>query len=385
MALQRMRSPCTSSGKWRDETTSRPEVGRTFWPSGTRSGVEGVLLPKVGFTETGSTQFMLVPEVWRKKSWPHLSKTTPHGFGMLSCAVRSRWRALRAVAEEAAIDAAHGAVRRLDIRVQKHALAQHERAARVGGVGADRVVRVVRVEAAEHDLHACRPCRRRSCRGAARDSAPARHRRPRAQTRSRWADAACRRRPFPCRLCRRRSCLRRSGSCRSASRRRAGSADRSASPRPRAGPCCRRKAASGSRDSGTPSRSANSSTLYPGGTVERLHRLLAVEILLAPGLYARLVVRRHRRERVRLAVVHGEVLLFAGGDIVDERVAQRRHLARLLHLVGIILRAEGIVALPVRVDAVEEVVVVVPKPILLLHRRVDAAPDRPSTCATDAR
>jgi hypothetical protein len=33
-----------------------------------RSGVEGVLLPKVGFTETGRPQFMLVPEVWRKKS-----------------------------------------------------------------------------------------------------------------------------------------------------------------------------------------------------------------------------------------------------------------------------------------------------------------------------
>ena len=52
--------------------------------------VGGVLLPKEGLTDTGSIQFMLVPEVWRKKSCPQASKVTPHGFGMDSCAVRSR-------------------------------------------------------------------------------------------------------------------------------------------------------------------------------------------------------------------------------------------------------------------------------------------------------
>jgi hypothetical protein len=90
MALQRMMSPCTSSGKWREETISSPEVGRTR-PSGTRLGGGGRLAAVGGFTETGSIQFMLVPEVWRKKSWPQASKTAPQGFGMESWAVRSRW------------------------------------------------------------------------------------------------------------------------------------------------------------------------------------------------------------------------------------------------------------------------------------------------------
>ena len=35
--------------------------------------VPGVLLPKVGFTCIGSAQFIVVPEVWRKKSCPHFS------------------------------------------------------------------------------------------------------------------------------------------------------------------------------------------------------------------------------------------------------------------------------------------------------------------------
>ena len=40
--------------------------------------------------------------------------------------------------------------------MQEDALAQHERTARISGVGADSVVRVVRVKATEHDLHAIR-------------------------------------------------------------------------------------------------------------------------------------------------------------------------------------------------------------------------------------
>ena len=43
--LQSMKSPCTSSGKWREETNSMPEVGRTFCPPGTRLAVEGVFDP----------------------------------------------------------------------------------------------------------------------------------------------------------------------------------------------------------------------------------------------------------------------------------------------------------------------------------------------------
>jgi hypothetical protein len=74
---------------------------------------------------------------------------------------------------------------------------------------------------------------------------------------------------------------------------------------------------------------------------------------------------------VRAAVVDREVALAAGGDVVDEPVAQRHHLAGLLDLVGVVLRPVGVVTLAVGVDAIDEVVVVVPEPVLLLHRGVD--------------
>jgi len=61
---------------------SSPEVGRTFSAAGMRSMVAGVLLPKVGFTCMGRAQFIVVPEVKRKKSCPHRSKTYPQGLGM---------------------------------------------------------------------------------------------------------------------------------------------------------------------------------------------------------------------------------------------------------------------------------------------------------------
>ncbi len=56
---------------------------------------------------------------------------------------------------------------------------------------------------------------------------------------------------------------------------------------------------------------------------------------------------------------------------MDEPVAQGGHLAGLADLVGVVLGAEGVVALPVGVDAVHEVVVVVPEVVLLADGGID--------------
>ena len=110
--------------------------------------------------------------------------------------------------------------------------------------------------------------------------------------------------------------------------------------------------------------------------LEALHHLqirdhvAARPVAAAAHRAARFKVGWHRRQRVRAAVVHCEIPLPASGHVVDQLVAQRRHLARLAHLVRIILRPVRLVALAVGVHAVDEVVVVVPEPILLFNRGV---------------
>ena len=88
-------------------------------------------------------------------------------------------------------------------------------------------------------------------------------------------------------------------------------------------------------------------------------------------LVAGLVVGRDRRQGVRLRVIDGQVGATSGGDVLDERVAQGGHLADLADLVGVVLGAEGVVALAVGVDAVDDGVVGVPPVVLLLHGGVD--------------
>ena len=56
---------------------------------------------------------------------------------------------------------------------------------------------------------------------------------------------------------------------------------------------------------------------------------------------------------------------------MDELVAQDRHLACLLDLVRVVLRAEGIVAPAVAVDAVGDVIVMLPEPVFLFDRGED--------------
>ena len=107
------------------------------------------------------------------------------------------------------------------------------------------------------------------------------------------------------------------------------------------------------------------------GHGEGFLRRVTVEVFSAAVLRARLIVRRDRRKDVGLRIIHGEIGRFTRHDPADEIVAQRRHLAHFFDFVRIILRTERIVALPVGVDAVEDVVVAVPEPVLLLHRGVD--------------
>ena len=97
-----------------------------------------------------------------------------------------------------------------------------------------------------------------------------------------------------------------------------------------------------------------------------LDGLLAIEVLHRP-----LEVGGHLGQGAGLGVIHGEILALASGDSVDHPVAQGHHLASLEDLGRIILRAEGIVALAVRVHTVDQVVVVVPEEVLVEDRLVD--------------
>lgn len=112
-------------------------------------------------------------------------------------------------------------------------------------------------------------------------------------------------------------------------------------------------------------------TLGHGEAGERLLDVFVLDAAHFAFAVFGIEVGGHRGEGMSGAIVHAEVGLLAGGEVVDELVAQGHHLAGLADFVGVILRAVGVVALAVAVDAVDEVVVVVPKPVLLLHRGVD--------------
>ena len=92
MVLLIRMSPCTSSGKWRLLTNSRPAVGRTIWALGTRLGGSGANSPNGTRNVAGDIQRRLGSDVSAKKSWPKASKAMPQGLGMLTRAVRSSWR-----------------------------------------------------------------------------------------------------------------------------------------------------------------------------------------------------------------------------------------------------------------------------------------------------
>ena len=111
--------------------------------------------------------------------------------------------------------------------------------------------------------------------------------------------------------------------------------------------------------------------LVAGGELHLLDGGLAgKELRRVAVLFARLEVGGHRRQDERLGVVDGQVGALALGDAVDEFVAERGHLAALEDFVGVVLRAERVVALAVGVDAVEDRVIRVPHVILHLHRAV---------------
>ena len=97
---------------------------------------------------------------------------------------------------------------------------------------------------------------------------------------------------------------------------------------------------------------------------------LPILIRACPHGSSGLEVGRHLGERMRARVINSEGLGFTCGNVVNQRISKRCHFASFFHLIGIILRSIGIVTLPVRVHAVDKVVVVVPEPVFLFHRRV---------------
>ena len=102
-----------------------------------------------------------------------------------------------------------------------------------------------------------------------------------------------------------------------------------------------------------------------------LDGFIAIEILGAAVFDTWHIVGWHLGQLVCLAVIDGEIGLFGGGDFVDKGVTQSGHFAGLFDFIGIVLRSIGIVALAVRVNAIDEVVVAVPEVIFLLHSRID--------------
>ena len=66
-----------------------------------------------------------------------------------------------------------------------------------------------------------------------------------------------------------------------------------------------------------------------------------------------------------LGVIHREARGFSGSHRMDELVAKQSHFPGLGDLVGVVLRAERIVAPSVGVDAVEDVEIVLPEPVFL--------------------
>src|SRR5690554_5512315 len=90
MVLLISRSPCTSSGKWRLETNSKPDVGLTRCLSSIRLNDLWVATPYRGLIEPGIIHLTSGPEVSAKKFCPQSSKIIPQGLGIESCAVRSK-------------------------------------------------------------------------------------------------------------------------------------------------------------------------------------------------------------------------------------------------------------------------------------------------------
>ena len=90
-------------------------------------------------------------------------------------------------------------------------------------------------------------------------------------------------------------------------------------------------------------------------------------------LHVGLEVRRHGRERERLAIVDRQVRPFPLGEAVDEVVAQGGHLAGLGYFRRVVLGAEGVVALAMGMHAIDDRIVSVPEEVLGLDGGIDEA------------
>ena len=108
------------------------------------------------------------------------------------------------------------------------------------------------------------------------------------------------------------------------------------------------------------------------GDLHRGERGVAVEILDRTVLAARAVVGFDLWQRVGFRVGGSEVKSLALERGPDRPVADRGHLFELLQFVRVVDRAEGAVAATEDVDAVGDLVVLVPQPVFLAHRCEDS-------------
>ena len=277
--------------------------------------------------------------------------------------------ALRAVAEESAIDAAHRAVRGLDVAVQKNAFAEHERAAGIGGVGTDGVVRIVGIEAAENDLGAVGLV---VAVGVAEQDEVRLLGKINAFGGELEADGQIEV------ICKHGFLV---GFAVAVGvfvdeqfvvgQSVAGAIGRIGGHHgdPKAALVVEGEL-HGVCEIGELFFTGEELDLVAFGNFEGRDAFVAREITGGAVFDAGLVVGGHGRQDMRLAVIDTEILLAAAGDRVDDGVAEGGHLAGLLDLVRVVLRAVGAVTPAVGVNTVNQVIVIIPKVVFLFHRAV---------------
>ena len=70
---------------------------------------------------------------------------------------------------------------------------------------------------------------------------------------------------------------------------------------------------------------------------------------------------------MRLGIVGHHFAFLSGRDVVNQFIAQSEEFAGFRHFIRIVLRPVGIVTLAVGMDAIHEIVIVIPAPVFLFH------------------
>ncbi len=74
---------------------------------------------------------------------------------------------------------------------------------------------------------------------------------------------------------------------------------------------------------------------------------------------------------MRSTVVDLQIVFLALSHVVNQRVTKAHHLTSLLDLIRVVLRPIRSITLTMRMHAIDEIVVVIPHPVLLQHGSTD--------------